>query len=276
MSEMKADKALSIVVLPEPVPPEMIVVTRAFTAAASNSAICGRSAPISTSLFRLNGFLENLRIETSGPSTPTGPHRDVHARAVEQARVAKRMRFIHAPADRGDDFVDDAQKMQFILEAAGDRLKHAPALNVNILVSVDQNIADRSVLEQRLERTEAGHFVDDFGDEVVQFLLIEREALIDDVLADQLLHVLAHLVLGKLFQRGQIELFQQAAMQPHFGVKQLVGLERARRNRGRHCNRRLALRLLRKHRPGHAFQASAGLPLPATEAERPPAQSAGC
>ena len=37
LSEMKADSALSIVVLPEPVPPEMIVVMRAFTAAASTS-----------------------------------------------------------------------------------------------------------------------------------------------------------------------------------------------------------------------------------------------
>ncbi len=34
LSEMKADSALSIVVLPEPVPPEMMVVTRALTAAA--------------------------------------------------------------------------------------------------------------------------------------------------------------------------------------------------------------------------------------------------
>ena len=42
---------------------------RAFTAAARSSAICGLIAPNSTSLFRLNGFLENLRIETSGPST---------------------------------------------------------------------------------------------------------------------------------------------------------------------------------------------------------------
>jgi hypothetical protein len=69
---MKADSALSIVVLPEPVPPEMIRVTRALTAADSTSAICGRIAPISTSFFRLNGFLENLRIETSGPSTAIG------------------------------------------------------------------------------------------------------------------------------------------------------------------------------------------------------------
>jgi hypothetical protein len=71
-SEMKPDSAFSMVVLPEPVPPEMMVVMRAFTAAASTSAIGGRSAPTSTSFDRFIGFLENLRIETSGPSTPIG------------------------------------------------------------------------------------------------------------------------------------------------------------------------------------------------------------
>jgi hypothetical protein len=69
---MNADSALSIVVLPEPVPPEMIVVIRALTAAARTSLIAGRSAPTSTSFFRLYGFLENLRIDTSGPSTAIG------------------------------------------------------------------------------------------------------------------------------------------------------------------------------------------------------------
>src|SRR3974390_3725325 len=69
---MKADSAFNIVVFPEPVPPEIIVVIRDFTAAASSSAIGGRNAPTSTKRLRLSGFLENLRIETSGPSTPIG------------------------------------------------------------------------------------------------------------------------------------------------------------------------------------------------------------
>ena len=181
-SEMKADSALSIVVLPEPVPPEMIVVMRAFTAAASTSAICGRSAPMSTSLFRLNGFLENLRIETSGPSTAIGPDRDVDARAVEQARVAQRMRFIDPAADRRDDLVDDAQQMRLVLEAHAGRLEHAAALDVDAFVAVDQDVVDGRVLEQRLERPEPGHLVEDFGDEVVELLRVEREPLDQDVL----------------------------------------------------------------------------------------------
>ena len=71
-SGMKAESALSMVVLPVPVPPEMIVVLRACTAAARTSAMFWVIAPNSTSLCRPSLFLENLRIETSGPSTPTG------------------------------------------------------------------------------------------------------------------------------------------------------------------------------------------------------------
>ena len=118
-SEMNADSALSMVVLPEPVPPEMIVVMRAFTAAPSSSAICGRSALNSTSLLRRNGFVENLRIETSGPSTPIG-------RTATLTRVPSSKRashngwpFIDPTADRGHDLVDDPQQMLLVLEAHG-------------------------------------------------------------------------------------------------------------------------------------------------------------
>ena len=91
-SEMKEDKALSIVVLPEPVPPDTISVTRARTAAAISTAICGRIAPMSTSLFRLKGFFENLRIETSGPSTATG-------RTATLTREPSRRRASHKGCD---------------------------------------------------------------------------------------------------------------------------------------------------------------------------------
>ena len=56
---------------------------------------------------------------------PDRPHRDVDARAIEQARVAERMRFIDAPAHRRDDLVDDAEKMRLVLEPAGHRLQQA-------------------------------------------------------------------------------------------------------------------------------------------------------
>src|SRR5215213_3412503 len=72
LGEMYDERALSIVVLPEPVPPDTMTDIRPRTAAVSTSAIGGLIAPISTSRSMENGRLENFRMETRGPSTATG------------------------------------------------------------------------------------------------------------------------------------------------------------------------------------------------------------
>ena len=91
LSEMKEESAFSIVVLPEPVPPEMMSVMRVLTAAASSSAIGGRSAPISTSLLRLNGFLENLRIEIAVPQRGEKKALVDHALANAREALARKL-----------------------------------------------------------------------------------------------------------------------------------------------------------------------------------------
>ena len=58
-------------------------------------------------------------------------------------------------------------------------------------MAVDQDVVDGRVLEQRLERPQAGHLVEDFGDEVVELLRVERQPLDQDVLGDELLDVRA-------------------------------------------------------------------------------------
>ena len=143
-SEMNADSALSIVVLPEPVPPEMIVVMRAFTAAASSSAIGGLSAPISTSLFRLNGFLENLRIETSGPSTAIG-------RTATLTREPSSRRASHIGCDSSTRrptaetiLLMMRSRCASSLKRHGDRLEQAAALDEDAFVAVDQDVVDAS------------------------------------------------------------------------------------------------------------------------------------
>ena len=90
-----------------------------------------------------------------------------------------------------------------------------------------------AVLEQRLERPQAGHLVEDLGDEVVELLLVEREPLDQDVLRDELLDVRAHLVFRQLLQRREIDLLDQPAMQADLGVEQLVRQQRVRGRRGR-------------------------------------------
>ena len=58
------DMAFIIVVLPEPVPPEMMMFSRARAAISSTRATGGVSAPSSISCAKSIGFLPNLRIET--------------------------------------------------------------------------------------------------------------------------------------------------------------------------------------------------------------------
>ena len=64
----EVERALSIVVLPEPVPPETMVVMRALTPRASRSSICGRWRP-SRRAGRATGLRREFADRTSGPSS---------------------------------------------------------------------------------------------------------------------------------------------------------------------------------------------------------------
>src|SRR5215475_7302791 len=97
--------AFSRVVLPLPVPPEMINDIFPLTAAFSKSAIAGRSALSSTRRSIENGFFENFRIETSGPSTATG-------RIATLTRDPSGNR----ASTVGNDPLHNAHEMRFIFE----------------------------------------------------------------------------------------------------------------------------------------------------------------
>src|SRR3989440_10254126 len=111
------------------------------------------------------------------------------------------MRFIDPAADGGNNLVDDAQEVGFVLKAYAAGLQQAAALHIDAFVAVDQNIADAAVLEQRLERPKPGHLVENLGDKVVELLGIERQSLNHDVLRNELLDVRAHLLFRQLFKR---------------------------------------------------------------------------
>ena len=89
-----------------------------------------------------------------------------------------------------------------------------------------------------------GHLVEDFGDELVELLGVERQPLDHDVLRDELLDVRPHLVLGQLFQRREVDLLDQPAVQADLGVEQLVGEQRIGR-----LGRELVLGRLRRGQP---------------------------
>ena len=136
--------------------------------------------------------------------------------------------------------------MLLVLEAHGQRLEHAAPLHVDAFMTVDQDIVDAFVLEQRLERAEAGHFIENFRDEIGEFLGVQRQPLGHHIFRDQLLDVVTDFFFRQLFQRGKIDFLDQPAMQADLGVEQLVAEQRiGRRMRlhrrglfGRHLGKR--------------------------------------
>src|SRR5579875_2176410 len=171
-------------------------------------------------------FLGEFADRYQRPVDADRTHRDVDARAIGQTCVTERVRFINATTDGRYDLVDDAQQMLFVFEAHRQRFKNAAPLDIDVFVAVDQNVADGGVLEQRLERTEAGHFVENFRNECGQFLRIERETLDEHILGDELLNMCADLVFRQLLQSRKVDLLDQPPVQAHLGVEQLFAVER--------------------------------------------------
>src|SRR5271163_1964680 len=181
---MKFDSALSIVVLPQPVPPAMIVETLPATAAARTSAIAGRKVPISISRSMSRARSANFRIETSGPSTAIG-------RTATLTREPSRNR----ASTMGDDSSTRRPMAETIrlmmrrrcassLKLDLGLLQLAEALNIAALVRVNENVGDRGVLQQRFDRSIAGHLGGDLVGENVEFLLIEGQAFAANVVGD--------------------------------------------------------------------------------------------
>ncbi len=113
-----------------------------------------------------------------------------------------------------------------VLEPHRQRLKHAGTFHVNALVAVDQDVVDGWILEQRLKRTKAGHFIEDFRNEIAQFLGVERQALDQHILRNELLDMAADFFFRDLVQGRKVDLLDQAPVQTHLGVEELVAKKR--------------------------------------------------
>ncbi len=74
--------------------------------------------------------------------------------------------------------------MRFVLEMDLRLLELAEALDVAALVRIDQNVGDGRILEQRFDRTVAGHLGEDLVRENVELFLIERQILAAHIVAD--------------------------------------------------------------------------------------------
>ena len=137
---------------------------------------------------------------------------DVDARAVGQACVAHRRRFVHASAHVGNDLVDDVTEVGFVLEDNVGPFQHAGALDVDLLVGVDQDVVDGRVLQQRLQRTQSEHLVQHLARQAVSFAGAERRVRLREELMDYLLHLHSGLEVLQGRELFQVDQVQQVTM----------------------------------------------------------------
>ncbi len=104
---------------------------------------------------------------------------------IRQARVDHRRAVVDAPADAADDAVDDAHQVLVVLEGRRQPVQLAAALHVDVLVGVDQDVADRRIPQERLERPEAEDLVDDVAEDRVALAHAERHGLFGNQVKEQ-------------------------------------------------------------------------------------------
>ena len=140
-SGMNRESALSMVVLPEPVPPEISTVILHCTQRREEPQHAGRDRLV------LHHFLLRDDVAAEAADAEAGAverqrrNDGVDARAVLQARVHDRLRFIDAAAHLRDDLFDDVQQVRVVLEAHRGLGELAVALDEYLVVAVDQDVA---------------------------------------------------------------------------------------------------------------------------------------
>jgi hypothetical protein len=148
----------------------------------------------------------------------------VDARAVRQARVDHRARFVDAATHARHHLVDHAQQVGVVEEGHVGQLELAAPLHVDVARGVDEDVGDGGVGQQRLKRPVAEHLVLDVRDQAAPLRLVHRMvAFLDDPL-----HQLRQLA-PDLFGRHVLE-----AAEFHTIDQCLVDLQRQLLVGGRH------------------------------------------
>jgi len=156
---MKLDSVLSRVVLPLPVPPLTIMLSRALIAPSSSMTISGVKAPNRKKVLEGQGIRAEAPDRDGGAVERQRGNDRVDARAVRQTRVAHGLvSSIRRPTFRHDP-VEDLHQVVVIAEGDLRPLDASPLFEEDILRTVDHDVGDALFLEERLEGSEPEGFV---------------------------------------------------------------------------------------------------------------------
>ncbi len=114
--------------------------------------------------------------------------------------------------------------MTFVLEVNGGLLEPAEPFHKAFFVGIDENVGDRRILEQRLDRAEANHLIDQIFDEGLQFALIKRDALDSNIVADIDTKLPDQFLPRHSLKQRQVELIDDPRVDLYFFVQQCGAL----------------------------------------------------
>ena len=124
-------------------------------------------------------------MDSSGPVNGERRNDGVDTRAVGQTRINHRRAFVDSPADAAHDAVDHPKQMLVVLERSSDALQHTSSLDEHAAVRVHQNVVDARIPQQRLERSQAEHIVEHFGEQRFALAEADRRRLLAEQLAEK-------------------------------------------------------------------------------------------
>ncbi len=241
---MKLDSVLSSVVLPEPVPPEMMMFRRALMAPFEQHHHFRGERLVVQQIFELEG----IGAETANGDARAiqGQRRNdgVETRTVRQSRVDHRADFIDASSDVRDDPVDDLQQVGVVAKLDARPFHLAPAFDVDVLRSVDQNIADRMVLEEHLQRSQTKRLVEHLFDQAFPLVAVQERLFRVAQMFDDEADFAAQHVAFQFADFGQVELVDELAVDAAFEFVEFLGPGRVGRAHGGSWGWHLAFRVL--------------------------------
>ena len=149
-------------------------------------------------------------------------HHGVETGPISKPRIDVRVTFIHPPAHGRYDLVDDPEQMAFVFESDVGQHQFTCTFDENAVRTVYQNIVDGFVFQKGFQRTKAHHFVIKFLIQDGAVIFGQRNAhLIQRFRRDGGdFHLQAGL--GRFFQRGKVQVFQQALVQLYLQLHQAV------------------------------------------------------
>src|SRR5882724_6349698 len=209
---MNDDRMLSSVVLPAPVPPEALeqLQHRLGQALLGQQILAAQGVPLELT-DREVGPVDRERLDDR-----------VDAGAIGEAGIDHGRRVVDPAADGRDDPVDHLEQVPVVLEPDVGRLQLTVALDVHLLVGIDQNVRHLGILHQRLDRAQAEDLVQHLPDQLLPLLEVERRRLLREEVVHHFADRVHHLLPRELVEARQVEPLDQLAVDPALDLLEKV------------------------------------------------------